>query len=66
MILVRFIHDGKHKGWRYKEGDQVLLADPLAKLAIDEGMAITVQDRKQVSRPSSLRSVDEARQRSLT
>jgi protein-disulfide isomerase-like protein with CxxC motif len=42
VIKVRFIHDGRHKGWRYREGEEVLLSDGMAKLAIDEGMAVKV------------------------
>lgn len=47
MIKVRFIHDGRHKGWRYKQGEEILLPDNLANLAITEGMAVPVERPKQ-------------------
>jgi hypothetical protein len=43
MILIEFIHDGHHKGWRYKRGERVELYDQLAQQAIDEGMAKLIQ-----------------------
>jgi hypothetical protein len=67
VIKVRFIHDGKAKGWRYGQGEEVLLPDGLAQLAIKEGMAIDItQARPQhsVSR-GAYHSIAEAKERSL-
>jgi len=65
MILVRFTMDGRHKGWRYKEGEEILLPDNLANLAMQEGVARPIQNR-QISRSTASRSVEEAKRRSLT
>lgn len=44
MIKVRFI--AKHKGWRNKPGDEVLLPDKVAQEAIDLEIAIRIDKPK--------------------
>lgn len=61
MIKVRFIHDGRHKGWRYKEGDEVLLPDGLGNLAISEGVAVKVVQRENAVNRNAYHSLEQAR-----
>lgn len=61
MIKVKFIHDGRHKGWRYREGEEVLLPDGLADLAILEGMAIKVIQRENVVNHKAYQALEAAR-----
>lgn len=62
---MRFIHEGYHKGWRYKEGEVVLLPDGLAKLAQAEGMAVPVEKNRasNTTNPRATGALDQAKRR---
>lgn len=66
MIRIRFIRDGKEgkvSKWRYKEDEEVLLPDYLAKEAIDEGLAIRIDKpvKENTSSASAQRALDQAK-----
>jgi len=61
VVKVRFIHDGRHKGWRYKEGEEVLLSDGMAKLAIDEGVAVKVIQRQNMVNAKAYQALENAK-----
>jgi protein-disulfide isomerase-like protein with CxxC motif len=61
VIKVRFIHDGRHKGWRYREGEEVLLTDSMAKLAIDEGVAVQVVQRQNAVNRNAYQALEQAK-----
>jgi hypothetical protein len=61
VIKVIFIHDGRHKGWRYKQGEEVLLTDGMANLAIQEGVAIKVVQRENVVNRMAYNALESAK-----
>lgn len=64
MVKVRFLYDGRPKGWRYRENEEALLPDNLAHLAIMENLAVPISGRMQMQTdPRTTRSLDEARER---